>query len=131
MVSCLKLTHLSYSSNMHIWGWLISGFLTLVTVTITAHTVKQHLGHYYTPDIQRYKVRVLAYPAIYAALAWFSYLRYKYETVIMFFAKLFESFAVYSLYMLLQSYLQPYRQKNEGQKIAVTTKVLGLVKITL
>ncbi|CDH50651.1 hypothetical protein RO3G_05574 [Lichtheimia corymbifera JMRC:FSU:9682] len=127
----LKQLVLDPNSNMHIWGWLISGFLTLVTVTITAHTVKQHLGHYYTPDIQRYKVRVLAYPAIYAALAWFSYLRYKYETVIMFFAKLFESFAVYSLYMLLQSYLQPYRQKNEGQKIAVTTKVLGLVKITL
>ncbi|KAI9312078.1 organic solute transporter Ostalpha-domain-containing protein [Dichotomocladium elegans] len=127
----LKQLVLDPQSNMHIWGWLVSGFLTLVTATLTAHTIKQHLGHYYTPEIQRYKVRVLAYPAVYAILAWFSYLIYRYETVIMFFAKLFESFAVYSLYMLLQSYIRPYRKKNEGQKIAITTKVLGLVNVTL
>lgn len=90
-----------------------------------------HLMHYYTLEIQRHKVRVLAYPAFYALFAWLSYLKYKYETVIMFCAKLFESFAVYNLYMCLQSYLKPYRERYAGQKIPITTKVLGILKVHL
>ncbi|KAI8145702.1 organic solute transporter Ostalpha-domain-containing protein [Fennellomyces sp. T-0311] len=127
----LKQLVLDPNSNMHIWGWLVSGFLTLATCTITAHSIKQHLSHYYTPHIQRHKVRVLAYPTVYAVLAWFSYLEYKYETVIMFGAKLFESFAVYNVYMCLEAYLEPYRQKYAGQKIPISTKVFGLFKVHL
>ncbi|KAI9498573.1 organic solute transporter Ostalpha-domain-containing protein [Zychaea mexicana] len=127
----LKQLVLDPDSNMHIWGWLVSGFLTLAAVTLTAHSIKQHLCHYYTPSIQRHKVRVLAYPAVYSALAWFSYLQYNYETVIMFFATLFESFAVYNVYMCLEAYLEPFRQKYAGQKIPITTKVFGIFKIHL
>ncbi|KAI8077998.1 organic solute transporter Ostalpha-domain-containing protein [Gilbertella persicaria] len=116
---------------MHVWGWLASGFLVLVTVTIASHTINEHLHHYYTPETQRHKVRVIAYPAAYSILAWLSYLKYDYETVILFFARLFESFAVYNLYMCLQSYLQPYRDRNEGVKESISTKVFGLFTFKL
>ncbi|KAG1466380.1 hypothetical protein G6F56_004699 [Rhizopus delemar] len=118
-------------SNFHVWGWLGSGFLVLATVTIASHTINEHLHHYCTPEIQKHKVRVIAYPAAYAVLAWLSYLKYDYETVILFFARLFESFAVYNLYMCLQAYLQPYRDKNVGVKEEVTTKVFGLYRFKL
>jgi hypothetical protein len=50
----------------------------------------------------------------------------------MFFATLFESFAVYNLYALLKSYLEPYRLENASKpKQSVTTKVLGLKTITV
>lgn len=116
---------------MHIWGWLVSGFLVLITVTVASHTINEHLHHYCTPDIQRHKVRVVAYPPAYAILAWLSYLKYDYETVILFFARLFESFAVYNLYMCLTSYLLPYRERNQGTKETIETKVFGLFKIKL
>ncbi|KAI8640240.1 organic solute transporter Ostalpha-domain-containing protein [Parasitella parasitica] len=127
----LKQLVLDPNNTMHVWGWLVSGFLVLVTVTIASHTINEHLHHYCTPDIQRHKVRVIAYPAAYAILAWLSYLKYDYETVILFFARLFESFAVYNLYMCLQSYLQPYRLKNQGKKEPSTTKVFGLYNFKL
>ncbi|KAI8384633.1 organic solute transporter Ostalpha-domain-containing protein [Radiomyces spectabilis] len=116
---------------MHVWGWLSSGFLVLVTITLAAHTISEHLHHYCHSDIQRHKVRVLAYPPVYAIMAWLSYLRYDYETVIMFFASLFESFAVYNLYVCLQAYLQSYRDKYQGQKIPVSTKVFGIYRFKL
>ncbi|KAI8369750.1 organic solute transporter Ostalpha-domain-containing protein [Blakeslea trispora] len=111
---------------MHVWGWLASGFLVLVAITLASHTINEHLHHYCTPEIQRHKVRVIAYPAAYSILAWLSYLKYDYETVILFFARLCESFAVYNLYMCLQSYLQPYRTQNEGVKESVSTTVFGI-----
>jgi hypothetical protein len=116
---------------MHVWGWLASGFLALSTLTIASHTINEHLHHYYTPEIQRHKVRVIAYPAAYSILAWLSYLKYDYETVILFFARLFESFAVYNLYMCFQSYLQPFRERNEGKKVSIETKVFGIYKFKL
>ncbi|KAI7861279.1 organic solute transporter Ostalpha-domain-containing protein [Spinellus fusiger] len=120
-----------YSSNMHVWGWLASGFLTLGSFTIAAHSITRHLTHYHSPHIQRHKVRVLAYPPAYAVLAWLTYLKYDYATLIMFFAKIVESFAVYNLYVCLQAYLAPYRQKNEGAKVESVTKVLGFYKFHL
>ncbi|CAO0791159.1 unnamed protein product [Mucor circinelloides] len=127
----LKQLVLNPNNTMHVWGWLVSGFLVLVTVTIASHTINEHLHHYCTPDIQRHKVRVIAYPAAYAILAWLSYLKYDYETVILFFARLFESFAVYNLYMCLQSYLQPYRLRNQGKKEPISTKVFGFYNFKL
>ncbi|KAI9366406.1 organic solute transporter Ostalpha-domain-containing protein [Pilaira anomala] len=119
------------TNSMHIWGWLVSGFLVLVTITISSHTINEHLQHYCTPNIQRHKVRVVAYPAAYAILAWLSYLKYNYETVLLFFARLFESFAVYNLFMCLQAYLEPFRIRNEGRKEEITTKVLGIYNFKL
>lgn len=113
------------SENAHVWCWIVAGFLVLVTIAMISHTINKHLHHYCTPQIQRHKVRVIAYPAAYAILAWLSYYKYEYETVILFFARLFESFAVYNLYMCLQSYLQPYRDKYEGVKMPISTKVFG------
>ncbi|KAG0168033.1 hypothetical protein DFQ28_004232 [Apophysomyces sp. BC1034] len=127
----LKQLVLDPGSTMHVWGWLASSFLTLVTATIAGHVITEHLQHYYTPGIQRHKVRVLAYPPAYALLAWLSYLRYNYETVIMFFARLMESFAVYNLYVCLQAYLEPYREQNAGLKVPITTKVLGFYNFKL
>jgi hypothetical protein len=116
---------------MHIWGWLASGFLVLCTVTISSHAINEHLEHYISPKIQRHKVRVLAYPSFYAVLAWLSYLAYNYETVIMFFASFFESFAVYNLYSCFQAYLEPFREKSQGEKVPIETKVLGIYKLKL
>ncbi|KAL0094520.1 organic solute transporter Ostalpha-domain-containing protein [Phycomyces blakesleeanus] len=127
----LKQLILDPDSNMHIWGWLVSGFLTLGSLTIAAHSITRHLTHYYTPKIQRHKVRVLAYPPAYAILAWLTYLKYDYATVIMFFAKIVESFAVYNLFVCLQSYLEGYRKENDHVKVAVDTKVLGIYKFHL
>ncbi|KAI8576999.1 hypothetical protein K450DRAFT_253885 [Umbelopsis ramanniana AG] len=120
------------SSNMHIWGWLGSGLLVVITWILAVHTIMVHLTHYNNKSIQRHKVRVLAYPAVYSTLAWVSYLKYGASTTIMFFAVLFESFAVYNLYALLKAYLEPYRLQNASMpKQAVTTKVLGLKTITV
>ncbi|KAI7905750.1 organic solute transporter Ostalpha-domain-containing protein [Cokeromyces recurvatus] len=127
----LKQLVLNPSNSMHVWGWLTSGFLVLCTITIASHTINEHLHYYYTPNIQRHKVRVIAYPAAYSILAWLSYLKYDYETVILFFARLFESFAVYNLYMCLQAYLEPFRIKNEGIKESMKTKVLGVYTLNL
>jgi hypothetical protein len=116
---------------MHIWGWLASGFLVLCAVTISSHAINEHLEHYISPKTQRHKVRVLAYPSFYAVLAWLSYLAYNYETVIMFFASFFESFAVYNLYSCFQAYLEPFRERNQGEKVPIETKVLGIYKLKL
>lgn len=59
-----------YRSNMHIWGWLGSGLLVVITWILTVHTITQHLTNYNNKGIQRHKVRVLAYPAVYSTLAW-------------------------------------------------------------
>ncbi|KAI8987948.1 hypothetical protein BDF20DRAFT_814732 [Mycotypha africana] len=101
----LKQLVLNPSSSMHIWGWLASGLLVLITVTIASHTINEHLHHYFTPEIQRHKVRVVAYPAAYSILAWLSYLKYDYET--------------------------PFRIQNEGMKESVTTKIFGFYKFKL
>ncbi|KAI8980929.1 organic solute transporter Ostalpha-domain-containing protein [Pilobolus umbonatus] len=127
----LKQLVLNPSNSMHIWGWLVSGFLVLITITIASHTINEHLTHYCTPIIQRHKVRVVVYPAAYAILAWLSYLKYEYETVILFFARLVESFAVYNLYLCLQAYLEPYRLENQGKKESIATKVLYIYNFKL
>lgn len=49
----------------------------------------------------------------------------------MFFATLFESFAVYNLYTCLQAYLQPFRDEAGNTKEPITTKVFGLFTIRL
>lgn len=49
----------------------------------------------------------------------------------MFFATLFESFAVYNLYTCLQAYLAPYREEAGSAKIPITTKVFGLFTVNL
>ncbi|KAJ2963606.1 hypothetical protein NQZ79_g1395 [Umbelopsis isabellina] len=119
-------------SNMHIWGWLGSGVLVLVTWVVAVHTIFIHLAYYNNKGIQRHKVRVVAYPPIYATLAWVSYLKYGASTTIMFFATLIESFAVYNLYALLEAYLAPFRDSHIGMpKEAITTKVMGLKKVTV
>jgi hypothetical protein len=56
---------------MHIWGWLGSGLLVVITWILTVHTITTHLTNYNNKGIQRHKVRVLAYPAVYATLAWY------------------------------------------------------------
>ncbi|CAM0137873.1 unnamed protein product [Umbelopsis sp. WA50703] len=123
---------LNPSSNMHIWGWLGSGVLVLVTWVVAVHTIFIHLTSYNNKGIQRHKVRVVAYPPIYATLAWVSYLKYGASTTIMFFATLIESFAVYNLYALLEAYLAPFRDSHVGMpKEAITTKVMGIKKITV
>lgn len=55
---------------MHIWGWLGSGLLVIITWVLAIHTITVHLTHYNNKSIQRHKVRVLAYPAVYATFAW-------------------------------------------------------------
>ncbi|KAK9767852.1 hypothetical protein K7432_001997 [Basidiobolus ranarum] len=81
--------------------------------------------------IQRHKLRVLLYPPFYATLAWISYLRYDYSTTILFFATLFEAFAVYNLYACLQAYLHPFREEAQGIKEPFSTKVFSMIKVDL
>ncbi|KAI8370821.1 hypothetical protein EDC96DRAFT_552392 [Choanephora cucurbitarum] len=101
----LKDLVLNPSHTMHVWGWLASGFLVLVAITLASHTINEHLHHYCTPEIQRHKVRVIAYPAAYSILAWISYLKYDYET--------------------------PYRARNEGVKESISTKVFGIISLRI
>ncbi|CDS06697.1 hypothetical protein LRAMOSA09224 [Lichtheimia ramosa] len=119
------------SQNWHIWGWMLCLLLLIVTWIAVLVNIGRHLRNYYDPEIQRHKLRVLLYPPVYATLAWFSYLRYDYSTTIMFFATLFESFAVYNLYTCLQAYLAPYREEAGSAKIPITTKVFGLFTVNL
>ncbi|ORX47246.1 hypothetical protein DM01DRAFT_1410352 [Hesseltinella vesiculosa] len=117
--------------NWHIVGWLVCLLLLLITWGASLSLVVKHLRNYYDPEIQRHKARVILYPPIYSSLAWASYLDLRYMVTIMFFAVLFESFAVYNLYACLQSYLAPYRDEAQGRKEVKRTKVLFLFKVNL
>ncbi|KAI8086528.1 organic solute transporter Ostalpha-domain-containing protein [Halteromyces radiatus] len=117
------------SANWHIWGWLLCLLCLLITWIISITVIIKHLRNYYEPEIQRHKLRVLLFPPFYSTLAWISYLRYDYATTIIFFATLFEAFAVYNLYTGLQAYLRPYRDENEGVKEEAHPTVMPLIKI--
>ncbi|KAI8096463.1 organic solute transporter Ostalpha-domain-containing protein [Halteromyces radiatus] len=117
--------------NWHIVGWLACLLFLVITWSVALTLVIRHLRNYYDPQIQRHKLRIILYPPVYATLAWASYLRFDYATTILFFATLFEAFAVYNLYTCLQAYLAPYREEAQGRKEALSTKVLFLFKVNL
>ncbi|ORY01771.1 hypothetical protein K493DRAFT_255344 [Basidiobolus meristosporus CBS 931.73] len=117
------------SQNWHVIGWLFCCVLIAFTWVYAFIIIARHARNYYDSHVQRHKLRVLLYPPVYATLAWFSYLRYDYSTTIMFFATLFESFAVYNLYMCLQSYLQPFRDEAGQRKEDITVKLFYFFKI--
>ncbi|KAI9305766.1 hypothetical protein BJ944DRAFT_239352 [Cunninghamella echinulata] len=75
------------------------------------------------PRIQQHKLRILMYPPMYSLLSWFSYLRPDYATTILFFATIFEAFAVYNLYTCLQDYLLPLRMKAGDKKESIKIKL--------
>ncbi|KAI9491824.1 organic solute transporter Ostalpha-domain-containing protein [Zychaea mexicana] len=105
--------------------------LLVITWIVALTTITRHIRHYYDPNIQRHKLRVLLYPPVYATLSWISYLRYDYSTTIMFFATLFEALAIYNLYTCLEAYLQPFRDEAGETKEPVHTKVFGLFNVNL
>ncbi|CAO3576923.1 unnamed protein product [Absidia cylindrospora] len=117
--------------NWHIVGWLVCLLFLLITWLVAIYLVIRHLRNYYDPEIQRHKLRILLYPPVYATLAWASYLRSDYKVTILFFATLFESFAVYSVFSCLQAYLAPYREEAQGRKEAISTKVFFIFKVNL
>lgn len=119
------------TANWHVIGWLVCLLFLLITWIVTLTTLFRHLRNYYNPEIQRHKLRVILFPPVYATLSWFAYLRYDYATTINFFATCFEAFAVYNLYTCLQSYLQPFRDENEGIKDPKDTKLMFVKKIHL
>ncbi|CAO3617612.1 unnamed protein product [Cunninghamella echinulata] len=101
----------------------------LITWIIAIVTIRKHFKNYYEPQHQRHKVRVLLYPPFYMLLCWLSYLRYDYSTTIMFFATLFEAFAVYNLFACYQSYLQPFRIEAGDIKEEARPTVIPYVKV--
>ncbi|KAI8887409.1 hypothetical protein K501DRAFT_242567 [Backusella circina FSU 941] len=117
--------------NWHVIGWLVCLLLLVITWIVAIITVTKHLRNYYHPELQRHKLRVLLFPPVYATLAWFAYLRYDYSTTIMFFATLFEAFAVYNLYTCLQAYLEPFRREAGDVKEAKDTKIMFMFKCHL
>lgn len=119
------------TSHWHVYGWLVSGAIVLVVWGFTIHTIAKHLWYYVDAETQRHKVRVLLYPPVFATCAWLSYYKYHYQTTIMFFAALFASFAVYNLYILLQSYLQEFRDKNDGVKQPSVFKMFGYIPVNI
>ncbi|KAI7900464.1 organic solute transporter Ostalpha-domain-containing protein [Cokeromyces recurvatus] len=114
--------------NWHVIGWMACLALLFITWIVSITTVTKHLKNYYEPQLQRHKLRVLLFPPVYATLAWFSYLRYDYATTIMFFATVFEAFAVYNLYFSLQAYLKPYRIEAGNLKEAKDIKIMFIIK---
>ncbi|KAI9305768.1 organic solute transporter Ostalpha-domain-containing protein [Cunninghamella echinulata] len=127
----LKQVWIHPTYNWHVIGWLVCLFLLILIFIICFTVIIKHLRNYYDPEIQRHKLRVLLYPPVYGVLAWFSYLRLDYATTILFFATLFEAFAVYNLYTCLQAYLAPFRIEAQGRKEPITTKVMFLFNVHL
>lgn len=119
------------TANWHVIGWMVCLLLLAITWIVSIVTVTKHLRNYYEPQIQRHKLRVLLFPPVYATLAWFSYLRYDYATTIMFFATVFESFAVFNLYTSLQAYLEPFRQEAGDLKEEKDTKIMFVKNLHL
>ncbi|CAO0793234.1 unnamed protein product [Mucor circinelloides] len=119
------------TANWHVIGWMICLLLLAITWIVSIVTVTKHLRNYYEPQIQRHKLRVLLFPPVYATLAWFSYLRYDYATTIMFFATMFEAFAVFNLYTSLQAYLEPFRQEAGNLKEEKDTKIMFVKNLHL
>lgn len=114
--------------NWHVYGWLVSLACIVVTWIVSLVVVVRHLRNYYEPQIQRHKLRVILFPPVYATLAWFAYLRYDYSTTIMFFATVFEAFAVYNLFLTLQAYLEPFRVEAGNLKEPKDTKIMFVYK---
>lgn len=73
----------------------------------------------------------MLFPPVYATLAWFSYMRYDYSTTIMFFATVFEAFAVFNLFTSLQAYLQPFREEVGDLKEEKDTKIMFVKNLHL
>lgn len=117
--------------NWHVYGWIVSLLFILITWIVSLLVVVRHLKNYYEPQIQRHKLRVLLFPPVYATLAWFAYLRYDYSTTIMFFATVFEAFAVYNLYTTLQAYLYPFRVEAGDLKEPKDTKLMFIFDLHL
>ncbi|CAO3648998.1 unnamed protein product [Cunninghamella echinulata] len=107
----------------YVIGWIFSILLVIVTLTICITLIIKHLRNYYKPRIQQHKLRILLYPPMYSLLAWFSYLRPDYATTILFFATIFEAFAVFNLYTCLQDYLLPLRLEAGDKKEPIKSKV--------
>ncbi|KAI9265889.1 organic solute transporter Ostalpha-domain-containing protein [Helicostylum pulchrum] len=119
------------TQNWHVVGWLVCLAMIFVTWIVTLTVVIKHLRNYYEPQIQRHKLRVLLFPPVYATLAWFAYLRFDYSTTIMFFAVVFEAFAVFNLFTTLQAYLEPFRIEAGDVKEPVDTKIMFIFKCHL
>ncbi|RUP46651.1 hypothetical protein BC936DRAFT_146682 [Jimgerdemannia flammicorona] len=119
------------TAHWHIFGWIISGAIVILIWILAIRAIIKHLWNYTDPDIQRHKVRILSYPPVFAACTWLSYWKYHYQTTIMFFAAVFASFAVFNLFVLLQTYLQPYREENEGVKQPASSKLFGFFPINI
>ncbi|KAI8972047.1 organic solute transporter Ostalpha-domain-containing protein [Mycotypha africana] len=121
------------TDNWHVIGWLVCLVLLAIIWIVSLITINKHLKNYYVceADKQKHKLRVLLFPPVYATLAWFSYLRFDYSTTIMFFATLFEAFAVFNLFTCLQAYLKPYRIEAGNMKEAIDTKIMFIFKYHL
>ncbi|KAI9487330.1 MAG: organic solute transporter Ostalpha-domain-containing protein [Benjaminiella poitrasii] len=132
-VDCLNWSYVREypSENWHVIGWLVCLGLLAITWIVSIVTVTKHLRNYYEPKLQRHKLRVLLFPPVFSTLAWFSYLRYDYSTTIMFFATLFEAFAVYNLYTSLQAYLEPFRVEAGNIKESRDTNIMFIIKYRL
>ncbi|KAG2197159.1 hypothetical protein INT47_009466 [Mucor saturninus] len=119
------------TANWHVIGWLVCLLFIFINWVVSLTVVVKHLRNYYEPQIQRHKLRVLLFPPVYATLAWFAYLRFDYSTTIMFFAVVFEAFAVFNLFETLQAYLAPFRVEAADMKEPIDTKVMFIFKLHL
>ncbi|RUS33087.1 organic solute transporter Ostalpha-domain-containing protein [Jimgerdemannia flammicorona] len=119
------------TAHWHVFGWIISGALVILIWILAIRAIVKHLWSYTDPDIQRHKVRIPCYPPVFAACTWLSYWKYNYRNTIMFFAILFAYFAIFNLLVLLQVYLQPYREENEGVKQPFSLKLFYILPLNI
>lgn len=63
--------------SAHVVGWIVSGFFTLIAVSVSMYLIFKHLSHYTMPSQQRHIVRMLFAPIVYAIVSWAAYIMYR------------------------------------------------------
>ncbi|KAH8916081.1 DUF300-domain-containing protein, partial [Atractiella rhizophila] len=89
----------------HDVGWLVSGFFALITTAASWWLILKHLQFYTVPSQQRYIVRILFMPPIYAIVSWCSYYWWTEAIYFQLIRDCYEAIVIGSFFYLLLSYL--------------------------
>jgi hypothetical protein len=100
----------------HHIAWFVAGMFTLCTVPLSAFGLFLQLKNFNEPDIQRYVLRILWMPLIYAFSAWFSLLFRQYAMYWALIRELYEAYCIYSFLFFLMLLIQHSGRVQERWK---------------
>ncbi|PLW11765.1 hypothetical protein PCASD_21565 [Puccinia coronata f. sp. avenae] len=95
----------SINWDAHRIGWVIAGSMAILTIIISAYSVRQHARHYHRPAEQRQIIRIILMPPVYAIISFFSYRFFRAFTYYQLVETVYEAFAIGAFLFLLVQYI--------------------------